>query len=51
MVTFWTAFALVAIVAIAVTTYNIVDGIRKMKDEMKRMEYYESKSKSNGRDY
>ena len=43
MIAFWIIMPLIALIAIAVTTYNIVDGIRKMKDEMKRMEY-ESKN-------
>ena len=43
MVTFWIVFALVALIAFAVTTYDIVDGVKKQKKEMERMEY-ESKS-------
>lgn len=43
MIAFWIAFALLAIIALAVTTYNIVDGIKKAKKELERMEY-ESKS-------
>ena len=42
MIAFWIVFALVAIIAFAVTTYNIVDGIKKAKNELERMEYYES---------
>lgn len=33
MIAFWIVFALVAIIALAVTTYNIVDGLRKAKKE------------------
>lgn len=40
MITFWIAIALLAIISIAVTTYNIVDGVKKAKKEMERMEYY-----------
>ena len=36
MIIFWITFALVAIVAIAVTIYNISDGLRKAKEEMER---------------
>lgn len=43
MIAFWIAFALLAIIALAVTTYNIVDGIKKAKKKLERMEY-ESKS-------
>lgn len=43
MIAFWIAFALVAIIALAVTIYNIVDGVKKAKKELERMEY-ESKS-------
>lgn len=43
MIAFWIVFALVAIIAFSVTTYNIVDGIKKAKKELERMEY-ESKS-------
>lgn len=43
MIAFWTAFALLAIISLAVTTYNIVDGLRKAKKELERMEY-DSKS-------
>lgn len=39
MIAFWIVFALVAIIAFSVTTYNIVDGIKKAKKEMERMEY------------
>lgn len=44
MIAFWIAIALLAIISLAVTTYNIVDGVKKAKKEMERMEYYESKS-------
>ena len=43
MLAFWIIILLIALIAIAVTTYNIVDGVKKAKDEMKRIEY-ESKS-------
>lgn len=43
MIAFWIAFALVAIIALAVTIYNIVDGLNKANEEFRRMEY-ESKS-------
>ena len=39
MIAFWIAFALLAIISLAVTTYNIVDGLRKAKNELERMEY------------
>ena len=42
MIIFWITFALVAIVAIAVTTYNISDGLRKAKEEMERMQYLDN---------
>lgn len=42
MTTFWIVFALVAIIAFSVTTYNIVDGIKKAKKEMERMEYLDN---------
>lgn len=44
MIAFWIVFTLLAIISIAVTIYNIVDGVKKAKKEMERMEYYESKS-------
>lgn len=43
MIAFWIAFALLAIISLGVTTYNIVDGLRKAKKELERMEY-DSKS-------
>lgn len=36
MIAFWIAFAVVAIIAFAVTIYNISDGLRKAKKEMER---------------
>lgn len=36
MIAFWIAFAVVAIIALAVTIYNISDGLRKAKKEMER---------------
>lgn len=42
MTTYWIVFALVAIIAFSVTTYNIVDGIKKAKKEMERMEYLDN---------
>lgn len=39
MIAFWIAFALLAIISLGVTTYNIVDGLRKAKKELERMEY------------
>ena len=36
MITFWIAFAAVAIIALVVTIYNISDGLRKAKKEMER---------------
>lgn len=42
MTTFWVVFAMVAILAISVTAYNIADGIRKAKDEMKRNRYLDN---------
>ena len=42
MITFWIAFAAVAIIALAVTIYNISDGLRKAKEEMKRMQYLDN---------
>lgn len=36
MIAFWIAFAVVAITALAVTIYNITDGLRKAKKEMER---------------
>lgn len=43
MIAFWIAFAVLAIISLAVTTYNIVDGIKKAKKELERIEY-DSKS-------
>lgn len=42
MIAFWIVFALVAIISIAVTIYNIVDGIKKAKKELERMEYLDN---------
>ena len=42
MLAFWITFALVTIIALAVTIYNISDGLRKVKDEMERMEYLDN---------
>ena len=42
MVTFWIVFALIALIAFGVTTYNIVDGVKKQQEEMKRMEYLDN---------
>ena len=42
MTIFWIVFALVAILAFAVTTYNIADGIKKAKDEMERDRYLDN---------
>ena len=42
MVTFWIVFALVALIAFGVTAYNIVDGVKKQKKEMERMEYLDN---------
>ena len=42
MTIFWIVFALVAILALAVTTYNIADGIKKAKDEMERDRYLDN---------
>lgn len=36
MIAFWIAFAVVAIVALAVAIYNISDGLRKAKAELDR---------------
>lgn len=36
MIAFWIAFAVVTITALAVTIYNITDGLRKAKKEMER---------------
>ena len=44
MITFWIVIGLTALIALAVTAYNIVDGVKKAKKEMERMEYYESNS-------
>ena len=45
MTTYWIVFALVAIIAFSVTTYNIVDGLRKAKKELERMEYENNSKK------
>ena len=42
MTTFWIVFALVTIIALAVTIYNISDGLRKAKEEMERMQYLDN---------
>ena len=42
MIIFWITFALVAIVAIAVTIYNISDGLRKAREEIERMQYLDN---------
>lgn len=42
MVTFWIVFALVALIAFGITAYNIVDGVKKQKKEMERMEYLDN---------
>ena len=42
MITFWIVFALVTIIALAVTIYNISDGLRKAKEEMERMQYLDN---------
>ena len=42
MIIFWITFVLVAIVAIAITAYNIADGLKKAKDEMERMQYLDN---------
>ena len=36
MIAFWIAFAVVAIIALVVTIYNISDGLRKAKKELER---------------
>ena len=45
MIAFWIAFALLAIIALAVTVYNIVDGIKKAQKELERMEYENNSKK------
>ena len=42
MITFWIVFALVTIISLAVTIFNIADGMKKAKDEMKRMQYLDN---------
>ena len=42
MITFWITFALVTIISLAVTIYNISDGLRKAKEEMERMQYLDN---------
>ena len=42
MIAFYVVFAIVTIIALAVTIYNISDGLRKAKEEMKRMEYMDN---------
>ena len=42
MMAFLIAFALVAVIALVVTICNISDGLRKVKEEMKRMEYLDN---------
>ena len=42
MITFWITFALVTIIALAVTIYNISDGLRKAREEMERMQYLDN---------
>ena len=42
MITFWIAFAAVAIIALVVFIYNVSDGLRKAKEEMKRMQYLDN---------
>lgn len=51
MATYWIVFALVAIIAFSVTTYNIVDGIEKAKKEMERMEYLDNSECHNVKHY
>ena len=42
MITFWIVFALVTIISLAVTIYNISDGLRKAKEEIERMQYLDN---------
>lgn len=42
MIAFWIAFAVVTIIALVVTIYNIADGLRKAKEEMERMQYLDN---------
>lgn len=42
MITFWIAFAAVAIIALVVFIYNVSDGLRKAKEEMERMQYLDN---------
>ena len=42
MITFWIVFALVTIISLAVTIYNISDGLRKAREEMERMQYLDN---------
>lgn len=51
MTTYWIVFALVAIIAFSVTTYNIVDGVKKAKKEMERMEYLDNSECHNVKHY
>lgn len=51
MITFWIIIGLTALIALAVTTYNIVDGIKKAKKEMERMEYLDNSECHNVKHY
>ena len=42
MITFYVVFAIVTIIALVVFIYNVSDGLRKAKDEMKRMQYLDN---------
>ena len=42
MITFYVVFAIVTIIALVVVIHNISDGLRKAKEEMKRMQYLDN---------
>jgi hypothetical protein len=42
MIGFYIVLGLIAIISLAVTIYNISNGLKEAKKELERMEYYES---------